>query len=359
MRKLFAILLFLHFLIHLIGFGKAMGLDFSLDEHRIPRESAWLWLLVVLLSLLAGIFFLLRKPVWIILAIPVVIASQVLIILNWELAAFGSWINLIILLVAFFSIAGWKFENTYRKARIRAIRTHQTKPRLLTPEDIAHLPGLVQDYITRCGFIGRPKIEMLSIRFTGEMREHGKNWFPFRSQQFNTIYPPSRHFFMKAIYMGIPTKGYHCYTGKLASMSIKALSLIKVVSLKTEELLVSEMVTYLNDICLFAPAALIAEEFELEQTGKNSVQVVFSHEARSVSAMLKFDASGRLLDFFSNDRYDINTHKKCMFSTPVGAYKDFNGYHLASYGEATWHLPEDDFVYGKFNVEKIEFNPNT
>lgn len=356
MRTVFAILLFLHLLIHLIGLGKASGWITN-SQTFINSNQTYLWWLAVLLLMVTSLFFLLKKPVWTLLAITAVIASQVLIIINEELIFLGSFINLIIFLLSLVTIAGWQFQNAYQNERIRAIKTYQKKTKMLTPEDIAHLPELVQHYITQCGFVGRPKVEILSIRFTGEMREKGKGWFLFRSQQFNTISTPSRHFFMKAIYMGIPTKGYHSYTGKTAKMSIKAFSLFKVVSLQTEELLVSEMVTYLNDICLFAPAALIHEQFQLEQTGKDSVQIVYSHQGRSVSAMLKFDDSGRLLDFYSNDRIDVNTNKKCMFSTPVGTYKDFGGYHLPTYGEATWNLPEEDFVYGKFNLEEIEFNP--
>ena len=359
MRILFAIILFLHLLIHLIGFAKANDWLHSTGIPIISKTQGFLWLLVSILLLITIILFLLAKPAWIILAIPVIISSQVLIILNWNEAKFGSIFNIIILLVVIFSLAGWRFENSFKKDKIKAvIASPILTNKIITKAEIVHLPPLVQQYISYSGFIGKPKIENFQVRFSGEMREQGKKWFRFRSEQLNTIQEPARYFFMKANFNGIPTKGYHKYDGKSARMNIKPLSLFSIIDISSQELLVSEMVTYLNDICLFAPGALIDKKFTWEEVDKNTVKVIYSHSGKSVSAILEINDNGQLINFFSNDRYSVNVMKKYQFSTPVGGYKSFEGYYLPSYGEAIWHYPEEDFVYGKFDVLQVKYNLN-
>ena len=87
----------------------------------VSQTQGFLWLLVSVLLLVTIILFLLKKPIWSLICLPVVITSQVLIILNWEEARFGSILNLIILTVVIISIAGWTLENKYREDKVKAI----------------------------------------------------------------------------------------------------------------------------------------------------------------------------------------------------------------------------------------------
>ena len=356
MRILFAILLFLHLAIHFLGFAGAKGWLYNEGITNIPIKEGFLWLLVSVVIFITLLFFIYRKPVWIILAIPVIIASQVLIILNWEFAKFGSIVNFIILLVVMLSIAGWRFENKFKENKIGAMRANPPSEEIISEKDLLHLPIPVQKYIKHTGFQNSPKIQNFEIRFTGEMREKNKNWFSFRSEQLNTISHPERHFFMKANFKGIPTKGYHKYDGKSARMTIKPLSIFKVVDISSDELLVSEMVTYLNDICLFAPGALIDKKFTWEDIAEDKAKVHFKNDGRAVSAILEINKQGELLNFYSNDRYEVDEMKKFLFSTPVSDYKLFGKYLLPSGGEAIWHYPGEDFVYGKFSLVQIRYN---
>lgn len=357
MRLLFTIVLFLHLLIHSIGFAKAFHwIETSGETNTMSGAQGLLCLLVSILLILTIAFFQRKNHIWILLSIVVIIISQVIILFNWEVAKYGSIINLIILIVAIISIAGWKFENEFREDKVRAILSNPPSGGTISNEDLEDLPVLVQKYITSSGYLGKPKIENVLIRFRGEMRERGEKWFKFRSEQLNVIKNPSRYFFMKAIFKGIPTKGYHKFDGRSARMTIKSLSILKIIDMSSEELLISEMVTYLNDICIFAPGALISDKFTWEQDGQNTIKVNFTNYRRTVTAILEINDTGQLINFFSRDRYTINETKKYLFSTPVGGYQNFNGFKLASYGEAIWHYPEEDFVYGKFKVEEIEYN---
>jgi len=90
--------------------------------------------------------------------------------------------------------------------------------------------------------------------------------------------------------------------------------------------------------------------------GNNSVKAVFHNGEVSVSAILKFDESGRLINFISEDRVDVNSNQSVPFLTPISEYGNFNGYNLPIAADAVWHFPDGDFVYGKFYLEGILYN---
>ena len=48
--------------------------------------------------------------------------------------------------------------------------------------------------------------------------------------------------------------------------------------------------------------------------------------------------------------------KQYRFSTPAKEYMKINDMNVLKYGEAVWHYPEGEFVYGKFNLKSIEYN---
>ncbi len=188
------------------------------------------------------------------------------------------------------------------------------------------------------------------------MRERTRSGSNSGLNELDTVKSPARYFFMKAIFKGIPTKGYHKFDGRTASMIIKPFSIFKVVDIQSRELLISEMVTWLNDLCLFAPGALIGNKFTWEEIGDNTTKVIFTNNGKVVSAVLEMNEKGPLINFFSNDRFSVDLNKQFMFSTPVGGYQDINGFKLPGYGEAIWHYPEADFVYGKFELLQVKFN---
>ena len=83
---------------------------------------------------------------------------------------------------------------------------------------------------------------------------------------------------------------------------------------------------------------------------------MFTNRGTTVSAILYFNGQGQLVNFESDDRYDVNVMKKYKFTTPVKDYKTINGYKMAGYGEAVWHYPEGEFSYGRYHLKDIRYN---
>lgn len=357
MKAAFILLVGIHLLIHSMGFIKVFRLaDISALTHHISGFQGILWLCSAILFLVMIVLFTVNNNSWYIIAIPAIILSQALIITNWGDSKYGSLVNLIILGVAVVSIANKRFENNYRKEVTKAITTINFNEEVIREQELSELPEVIQKYLHHAGVVGSPRIYNMKITFEGEMREKGKDWFSFRSEQFNFIEEPGRYFFMKANFKGLPTRGYHSFTSSEVRIQIKPLSLFEVVDLKRPELFPTEMVTFLNDICLFAPAALIDKRISWQEIDQHSAKAIFRLNDTEISAILEFNKKGELVNFISEDRYAIDIMKKIPFSTPVKNYRNINRLNLPTYGEAIWQYPEGEFVYGRFKLVDLEYN---
>ena len=226
----------------------------------------------------------------------------------------------------------------------------------VNPASLKGLPLPVQRYLEYAGVPGREICHNMHLVFNGRMREKGKDWFNFRSEQYNFFDPPSRFFYMKARIKGVPATGYHCYKERLARMQVRIAGLFPVVNLDAPALFPAETVTYFNDLCMFAPAVLLDKRIRWESMDDLTARAIFTNQGSSISAELFFNTDGQLVNFVSQDRVSIADMKNYPFSTPVRDYRDFNGSRLPAYGEAIWHYPDGEFVYGEFRLASIRYN---
>ena len=111
MKYVFAFIVLVHGLIHLMGFSKAFGVGQITSLTRdISKQTGAIWLLAALLLLIAGTGYLFKKEWWPVVAAFGVVVSQILIILSWQDAKFGTIANVIILMMAMTSRASQLFE---------------------------------------------------------------------------------------------------------------------------------------------------------------------------------------------------------------------------------------------------------
>ena len=361
LKYLLSFLLLIHGLIHFMGFAKAYnyGNITQLTKH-ISKSGGMLWFITALLFIAAMLLFLLKNTGWPVIAVTAVIISQILIFNSWNDAKFGSIANVIILIVAIAGYANQRFETHFRNdVKANLHRTNGLQTDLLTEQDIHSLPFPVQKYLRYCGAVNKPKVNNMKLIFNGEMRDKGKDWFKFRSVQYNFFDEPSRLFFMKAKMFGVTLPGYHRYENAHATMQIKLLGLFNVVNVKGVEMDKAETVTLFNDMCLMAPATLIDKRIEWITVDSLSATGIFINGTNRITATLYFNEQGQLINFHSDDRYAISDMKRYRFSTPVKNYNLFGGRHVPTYGETIWHYPDGEFVYGKFTLESIEYNVST
>ncbi len=360
MRYLLAAFILIHGLIHFMGFSKAFGLaDMKQLSIPISKPTGLLWLLTALLFVLSASLFLLKSGSWMYPCIIACVLSQVIIVLSWKDAKYGTIANGILLLIALLSLTTRLFEQTYKKEAVELVRQSSRNPvPLLTAADIRDLPEPVQRYLVYCGVLNQPKVLNMQVLFEGQMREKGKDFFPFRSEQYNFFEKPARLFFMKATMYGITVPGYHRYVNATASMDIRLFGKFTVIHQSGPQMDSTETVTLFNDMCLLAPASLIDSRISWETIDSLTVRAVFINQGISISALLYFNTAGQLINFISNDRMAIADHKKIPFSTPVHQYRPVRGFNLISEADAVWEYPDGKFVYGKFRLTDIRYNIN-
>jgi hypothetical protein len=354
LKYLLALIIVLHGLIHFIGFVKAFNYgNINQITKEISKPSGLLWLITGLLFAIATIFFLLKKEGWMLFGLAAVIISQILIFTVWQDAKFGTIANIIILAAIILNYGSYRFEKGYQTdVNENRQRSNTLKTEILTESDLLPLPDPVQRYIRYAGVINRPKVKNIRIVFEGQMREKGKDFFPFTCEQYNFFDEPTRLFFMKAKIKGITVPGYHRYTNGTATMDIRLFGLFSVVKREGQDMDKAETVTLFNDMCLMAPASLIDKRITWLAIDSNSAKGTFTNHEITISAILYFNEIGQLVDFISSDR-DVNSYP---FSTPVSNYQNKNGINIMTYGEAIWHYPDGKFVYGKFNLKEVEYN---
>ncbi|MBD3386363.1 hypothetical protein GF407_15745 [candidate division KSB1 bacterium] len=348
----------IHALIHLLGFLKAFHIyavrELSLS---VSKSRGLVWLLAFLLFVTTAVLYSLKMNTWWLFGFLGVIVSQILIIFFWKDAKFGTIVNLIILLFSVYGYSSWSFKSQYiSDVREGLQRTTTMQSELLTEKDLAPLPELVQNYLNYVGVVGKPRVKNMRVVFKAQMRSKTQDWFSLEAEQYNFYDQSERLFFLDARVKGLPTQGYHVYKNGQAGMLIKLFSLFPVVDVKGEELFKAETVTLFNDMCFLAPATLVDDNIEWEPLDSTSVKATFTNRNHSISATLYFNDKDQLVNFISDDRYDVNEMKRYRFSTPLSEYGQINDYRLPAYGEAVWHYPEGEFTYGKYKLITVDYN---
>jgi len=353
-------LLVLHGLIHLMGLAKAF--DWAAIQaltRPIGRPMGLLWALCMVLFVVAALFLFRHSDRWWMPALAAVILSQVLIGLHWHDARFGTIANVLVLVGIVFGAAVWSFRGEYRADIAAAQEAAGVLPvRVIGESDLVPLPSPVQRFLRASGVVGKPIPRALRIEFKGDIRSKGGPWMPFTTTQVNTFDPPTRAFWMDATMKGLPTKGYHRYGGGSAHMQIKVLGLFSVIDITGPQLDTAETVTWFNNLCMFAPGALIDRRITWEPINDHRARALFKHRGFAISAELVFDAQDRLVNFISDDRYYLGEDRsmvKSRFSTPARDHRVVSGVLLPGYGEAIYHFPDGEFTYGRFHTLNVRY----
>ena len=216
-----------------------------------------------------------------------------------------------------------------------------TRP--VSEANIVHLPPPVQRYLRVVGVVGRSRVRYVHARMHGRIRSGpDARWMPLIAEQYNFFDgEPSRLFYMTASMFGIPLQGFHRYVGRSASMVVKVAGIVPVANASGTGMTRAETVTLLNDMCIMAPAALPGIS---ESSGRPiddwTVMATLTNAGHAIRAELVFNRAGELTNFWSNNRpkssSDGTSMTPAQWSTPIGGYRLFGPFRLASHGEGRW-----------------------
>jgi hypothetical protein len=169
---------------------------------------------------------------------------------------------------------------------------------------------------------------------------------------------------MDATMFGLPVDVLHTVVGPRATMRARVCSVVKTLDADGPDLARAETVTLLNDLCVFAPAALVDAPITWQVIDDHRVYATYTTHLHSVTAELVFNPRHELVDFVSDDRLlaspDGATFTPVRWSTPLRGYRGLGPARIATIGEARWH-PADApaFTYGELVVDDLTYNLGT
>ena len=360
-----------HGLIHLLGAAKGLGwAEVASLPEPIGPAMGLAWLVAAVAVVATAALLAVRNRGWWVAAIVGVVFSQAVIFTSWNNASVGTVANVVLVVALAYTLAS-RGPTSYRAEYHRRTTAAQREPAAatgasVTEVDLAHLPGLVAEYVRRSGAVGQPRIRSLHARIHGRIRS-GENspWMTYLGEQVNTFGPtPSRLFFMDATMFGLPVDVLHVFVGPAATMRVKLCSVVPMVNASGPDMDRAETVTLFNDLCILAPAALIDAPVVWLPIDETHVRGLFTNGTQTVTADLTFEV-GDLVDFVSDDRMstspDGSTFTPQRWSTPICDYRTLGSRRIATYGEGRWHTidPRSQFAYLEYNLDAITFNPPT
>lgn len=359
LRFIFAFILVVHGLIHLMGFAKAFKLaEVPQLTGSFSKPVGMLWFVTALLFVASALFFFLKKDWWWMVAAPAVLLSQILIFTQWRDAKFGTLANVIALAGIVLAYGGWSF-NTMVKSELSAFFPKEIVAKtVLTKEMLAPLPPVVQKWLERSGVVGKKLVAVAHLKQTGEMKtKPDGNWIPFEAEQWNTTDPPG---FIWTTQIqaapGMTLVGRDKYVDGRGNMLIKLLSLYPIADAKGPETDQGAMLRNLAEVCWF-PSAALSDYIQWEQLDSLTAKATMTNGGITASGIFRFNADGDMVSFEAKRYYDRKegaTLEDWLVANKD--YRDFDGIRVPYKSEITWKLKDGDFTWLQLEIAEIDYN---
>ncbi len=214
-----------------MGFLKAFQLA-EIEQLTLPisKPAGMFWLIASILFVIAGAVYFYDKNWWWIVAALGMVISQVLIVIYWQDAKFGTIANIIILIVCLPAYGSWNFNAMVIKEKQAFLSSAERAEGIIAADEVDSLPAVVRLWMENAGIVGKKKMGTAHFIQSGEMRTSiDGSWMPVEAEQYIRIADPG-FIWIADVRMApyIHLAGRDIYTGGKGHMLIKLLSLIPV-----------------------------------------------------------------------------------------------------------------------------------
>ncbi|MGY5848829.1 DUF6544 family protein [Salegentibacter sp. F14] len=361
MKLIVSIIFLIHALIHLLGFLKAFDLlALKQLQLEISRSLGYLWLFSALLFLLVILLFLLGKSWWPFFALAGILISQVLIILVWHDAKYGSILNLVLFLISLPGLGSFYFQKKTEKEVSRLVQLPAPSTHLPAKlVDNPQLPSIIQKWLRKSGVAEKPKAAFVRLEQQGRMKiKPGGDWMPFRATQYVNVHAQS---FIWTARVNPGSFIYFDGRDKLmrgeGEMLIKLFSLFPVVNEYDNEKIDSgAMQRFLAEICWF-PTAALSSKISWEALEDNTARADLEIYGKEVSGIFNFSEDGDLRSFQTQRFYGGEQNsKEETWKVEMLGFAEFSGYRIPNKSKITWKLAESDFTWLELEIMEVDYS---
>lgn len=361
MRAAFLIIIFLHGLIHILGFIKGFGFR-EIRELTLPisRPIGLMWLTSVILFFTYGVLYLSNNRYAWLIGLIAVLASQVLVILFWKDAKWGTIPNLLIFAVALTTFGYHTFQQMAQRETYHLLSQSKIlKEKVISESDLIGLPETVKHWLRNSGVVGQ--IAMTNGRVTQEaemkMKPDQKNWMKATAIQYSIIDHPS---FIWTVDVkansALNFQGRDKFEDGKGEMLIKLNSLINVINASGEKLDEGALQRCLGEMVWF-PSLAFSPYISWDEVSDTSARATMDYKGTKGSGTFYFDSHGDFIRFsalrFKDN--DMNA-KRYEWILSVEDYAVFEGIRVPSKMTATWKLEEGDWCWLKLRITGIHYN---
>lgn len=363
MKYIFGAIVIIHGLIHILGFVKGFELK-EVKELTLPisRQTGIFWLAATFILIAYGVLYFTNfQHIWLVGFVAVVV-SQILIVMLWRDAKFGTLPNTIILAVSIVSFGHYNFQKHIQKEISTLLTKNIIKEnRILTESDISELPVPVKNWLQNSGAVGKPFISVgrVTQRAQLQMRPEQENWMTANAIQYSTIDYPGFIWTVDVTMNGLlKFQGRDKFEEGKGQMLIKLNSLFNIVNEQGEKLDEGSLQRYLGEMVWF-PSLAVSPFITWEQIDETTAKATMTHNGSKGSGTFYFNSGGDFIKFsalrFNGNEPDA---KRYEWVFEVLDYKTFEGIKVPSQMTATWKLENKDWTWLKLEVTDIKYNKN-
>ncbi len=363
MKYLFLIIVILHGLIHLLGFVKGFDLR-EVKELTLPisKPMGILWLTTAIFFIAFIVSYLIDSKSYWLIGFIAVIFSQMLILLFWEDAKFGTIPNIIILIVSIVSFGDYNFKRMIEQETAQLLNKNAgSEVRFVNESDLGNLPEPVKKWLKNSGAIGKPFINCARVTQVAKMKMKPEqdNWMTATAIQYTTIDNPS---FIWSVDVRMNSllkfQGRDKYDEGKGEMLIKLNSLFNVVNERGEKIDEGSLQRYLGEMVWF-PSLALSPFISWEQLDESTAKATMMYKGISGSGTFYFNSDGDVIKF-SALRYKGNEPeaKKYIWEIDISEYQTFEGIKVPSKMTATWKLENRDWTWMHLEINEIKYNKN-
>lgn len=360
MKIALTLLLLIHGTIHLMGFASSyFSSSINKQVLGIPKPIGAIWLVVFIMFIVAASALIANKK-WFYIAFIAAIISQILIVLVWKEAKFGTIANIIILVVSYSAYGNHQF-NKMVKIETAEILQHinSENTTIISEKDMLHLPEIVQKWMKNSGVIGNKKITSVRLKQKGKMKtKPNSKWLNFKAEQYFNVEEPAFVWFTEVEFIPLlRLVGRDKLIDGEGHMFIKLAGIIPVVKEgKNEKINSASMLRYLAEITWF-PSAALNDYILWETIDELTAKATLTLHGKSVSGIFKFSKHGDMQSFEAKRYYGAGEHATLeTWRIKTIAYKDFNGYRIPSKSDVLWQLKDGDFNWLNLEITEISYN---